>query len=218
MKAVEDAAKLLESLGHHVEEAEPSIDMMTMSMDWLGIWFAKCAAEIAQIREMTGCGNEGFELDNLAMAAFGHATRADQYLGFYQRSQLYSQQLADFHDRYDLWMTPTMAMEPARIGATETPAWQQKMLKGILKLRAEKLLLKSGIVEQMVKENMKYVPFTQLANLTGVPAMSVPLHWCESGLPMGVQFVGAHGDEGRLLCLAGQLEKARPWFDRVPDI
>lgn len=190
--------------------------MMAMSMDWLGIWFTKCASEVARVKQLTGCGDEGFELDTLAMAAFGHATRADEYLGFYQRGQLYAQQLADFHDRYDFWLTPTLALQPAAIGAAATPPWQQNALKVILKLRAGKLVMKSGLVEQMARENMKYVPFTQLANFTGVPAMSVPLHWCDSGLPMGVQFVGAHGDEGRLLGLAGQLEKAKPWFDRRP--
>jgi amidase len=218
VKAVENTARLLESLGHRVEEAAPSLDMMAMSMDWLGIWFTKCAAEVARVKELTGCGDEGFELDTLALAAFGHASRADDYLNFYQRGQLYSQQLADFHGRFDLWMTPTLAMEAAAIGASETPAWQRNTLKVILKLRAEKLVMKSGLIEQMVRENMKYVPYTQLANFTGVPAMSVPLHWCASGLPMGVQFVGTHGDEGKLLCLAGQLEAANPWFDRVPEI
>ena len=86
-------------------------------------------------------------LGTLAMAAFGHATSADDYLGFYQRGQLYSQQLADFHDRYDFWLTPTLAMQPAAIGASATPAWQQNALKVILKLRASKLVMKSGLVE-----------------------------------------------------------------------
>jgi len=173
--AVEDAARLLESLGHKVEQASPKMDMLAMSMDWLSMWFANCAASVDWVREETGCGNDGFELDTL---------------------------VAEFHQQYDLWLTPTLALQPARIGASETPAWQQRMLKVILKVGAEKLVMKTGLVEQMVKENLKYVPFTQLANVTGVPAMSVPLHWCESGLPLGVQLVGG----------------ARPWFNRMPDL
>ena len=184
--AVEDAARLLESMGHKVERASPKLNMLDMSMDWLSMWFANCAANVDWVREETGCGNDGFELDTLAMAAFGHATSAPDYVRCYQRWQGYSRALAEFHQQYDFWLTPTLALQPARIGASETPAWQQKMLKVILKVGAEKLVMKSGLVEQMAKENLKYVPFTQLANVTGVPAMSVPLHWCKSGLPMGV--------------------------------
>jgi amidase len=61
------------------------------------------------------------------------------------------------------------------------------------------------------------VPFTQLANLTGTPAMSVPLHWTADDLPIGVQFVARFGEEARLLQLARQLEQAKPWFSRLPS-
>ena len=84
--AVEDAARLLESLGHKVEQASPKMDMLAMSMDWLSMWFANCAASVDWVRE-AGCGNDGFELDTLAMAAFGHATSAPDYVRGYQRWQ-----------------------------------------------------------------------------------------------------------------------------------
>lgn len=217
-QAVHDAAKLLESLGHHVEEAEPQVDGLQLAKDFIVMWFANCAATVDQIKRDTGCGNAGFELDTLAMAAFGHCTKASHYVEGYLRWNDYTRKLGEFHQKYDLLLTPTMAMPPARIGEIATPSWQHAALRVILALRLERVLLATGIIEQMVQENLKWVPFTQIGNLTGVPAMSVPLHWTANGLPLGAHFVAAHGGEGLLFRLAGQLEQARPWAQRRPAL
>lgn len=217
VKAVEATAKLLESLGHHVEEAEPDINGERLAQDFLLMWFANCAATIDLVKEETGCGNAGFEQDTLAMDAFGRALRANEYVEGYLRWNDYVRQLAQFHQKYDLFMTPTLAMPPARIGEIVTPEWQHWARRIFVALGLSRLVLKSGIVEQMARENLKYVPFTQLGNLTGTPAMSVPLHWTEENLPLGMQFVAPPSGEGLLFRLAGQLEQAQPWFDRRPD-
>ena len=73
-------------------------------------------------------------------------------------------------------------------------------------------------MQQIARDNLTLVPFTQLANLTGTPAVSLPLHWTADGLPLGVQFVGPLGAEAWMLQLAAQLEQARPWFDRRPPV
>lgn len=220
VRAVEKAIVLLKDLGHEVEEAEPQVDGRQMCFDWLTVWFGQCAATVASVREKTGCGNDGFELDTLAMAAFGRTVSAEQYAicqGRWQHSMI---ALDTFLQGYDFLLTPTLATPPQKIGALDTPLWQQHAMKVILALRGEKLVMKSGMIEEAAIENLRHTPFTQYANITGVPAMSVPLHWCDSssgnGLPMGVQFVGGHGDEGKLLSLAAQLEQSAPWFHRTP--
>lgn len=218
VRAVEDAARLLASMGHHVEMAEPQVDGLQLAKDFIVMWFANCAATVDSIKAQLGCGNEGFELDTRAMAAFGHASRASDYVQGYLRWNQYTRKLADFHQKYDLFMTPTMALPPARVGEIVTPPLHRVALRIVLALGLEGLLLKSNIVEQMVQENLKWVPFTQIGNLTGVPCMSVPLHWTANGLPLGVHFLATHGGEGLLFRLAAQLEQARPWADKRPAI
>jgi len=72
--------------------------------------------------------------------------------------------------------------------------------------------------DALAEQFFSFMPYTPLFNATGQPAMSVPLYWNDAGLPIGMQFVCRYGDEATLFRLAGQLEKARPWFDCFPPI
>ena len=74
------------------------------------------------------------------------------------------------------------------------------------------------MLDQIIADNLSWVPYTQLANLTGRPAISVPLHWTNAGLPLGVQLVGRLGADGLLLQVAAQLEEAQPWFHRYAEL
>ena len=103
-------------------------------------------------------------------------------------------------------------------GEVKTPAWQIPMLKGLLKLDKAHLLAKGKLVEQLIKNNLQWVPFTQLANITGLPAMSVPLYWNKNNLPLGSQFIAPFGREDLLLQLAAQLEQAQPWNPKYSSI
>src|SRR6185436_4567586 len=154
--AVRNAARLLESLGHHVEEAQPDVNGLQLAQDFVVMWFANCAATADVIKAQTGCGNDGFELDTLAMVAFGHASRASDYVAGYMRWNDYTRKLGEFHQKYDLFMTPTMAQPPARVGQIVTPGWQQVAMRILLALRLSGLLLKGGFIEEMVRENLKW--------------------------------------------------------------
>ncbi|WP_255458648.1 amidase family protein [Nocardia sp. SYP-A9097] len=134
------------------------------------------------------------------------------------RWNLYTRSLADFHAGYDLLLTPTLAGPPLRIGQHRTPAIAEAVLSPLLRFGAGKLLSRSDFYADLVTRNLTAVPFTQLANITGRPAMSVPTHWTATGLPLGTQFVGPTGSEYLLLQLAAEIESARPWFERYPEI
>ncbi|MDB4974157.1 MAG: amidase [Myxococcaceae bacterium] len=217
VEAVEQAAHLLESLGHHVERGEPQLDFQRMARDFLRIWFAHIAEHVESARKLPGARWNDFEPDTLAMTALGHATSSVAYVESYLRWNDYARALGEFHAKFDLFMTPTTATPAPRVGEVQTPRWLDQLMRQVFALGLSGAVGRlPGAVDKVALDNLSYVPFTQLANLTGVPAMSVPLHVCQSGLPMGVQFVATHGGEGMLLSLAGQLERARPWSERAP--
>ncbi|HEX5659733.1 MAG TPA: amidase [Polyangiales bacterium] len=213
---VESAAKLLESLGHHVEPAEPALDGAQLARDFLRSWFVHLADTVEMVKRETRAGSDGFEGDTLAMYAVGRATSALEYLEGYHRFFGYGLALARFFTRYDLYLTPTVAGVAPRVGSVRTPPALAALMAGIFKARAGKVIaLARGQLYEVALENLRHVPFTQLANLTGTPAMSVPLHM-KGRLPIGVQFVGPMAGEGTLFALAGQLERAAPWGERFP--
>ncbi len=219
--AVHDAARLLQSLGHDVEEAAPEIDGALLARCYLHIYFGHVPAAMAQARA-AGAKSDEFELLTRVLETLGKATSGSALTAYQLRWNDHARALARYHQRFDLLLTPTLAHPPVRHGAGDPPRGQQIALDvlnrtGLLGLLA-RLGLLEGTIDQIATDSLRYVPFTQLANLTGTPAMSVPLHWTADGLPLGVQFVAPFGREDRLLQLARQLEAARPWFDRLPSL
>ncbi|MBA3780919.1 MAG: amidase [Nocardioides sp.] len=214
--AVEGAAKLLTELGHQVEEVSPPYDDEALARDFLTIWFAQLYGQVADVKMRLGSPDSHFEADTLASAELGRATGMLPLLRALQGVNDYIHSLAGFHQTYDYFLTPTLAKPPLPVLSTRTPDRLQKAARVVRKLRAGKLLAASGVMDEIISDNLGWVPYTQLANLTGRPAISVPLHWTDAGLPLGVQFVGRLGADGDLLRLAAQLEEAQPWVQRYP--
>lgn len=216
--AVDAAVAALEELGHHVEPAGEVVDDAALAKDFLTIWFVNAAWLLDEIRAQTGAGDDGFELDTRIMAAIGAGMSGVALQAAFAARDRYIAQLAAFHARCDLLLTPTLARPPLRIGELTTPRAAAAAARVVLRTRTSAVLTRVGIVDELVEKNLGWVPFTQMANVTGRPAMSVPLHWTADGVPMGAQFVAPLGGEGLLLRLARQLEQARPWGDRRPAL
>lgn len=216
--AVNNAARLLESLGHQVEVCEPDINWDQMFGDVMTMMYANAAHFVAKAQEMTGCGKDGFEPDTWLMARFGRALRADEYVDSLSRWQDYQRITNEFLAGYDAYMTPTVAYPPPLTGTNATPWHEQVVVDFLQSIGLSRTLLKSSKLKQKVRDVLTYIPFTELANLTGAPAMSVPLHWSADSLPLGVHFMAGPSQEAMLFRLAAQLEEARPWFNRVPPL
>jgi Asp-tRNA(Asn)/Glu-tRNA(Gln) amidotransferase A subunit family amidase len=216
--AVERAAALLADLGHQVEEVDPGYDDRQLGRDFLTIWFVHQAIEVARVKRETGAGDDGFERDTLMMAALGGTFSAVELQAAEERRSDYIAAVARLHEHHDLLLTPTLGEPPIRIGALRTPPALQGLGEALRRAGGARLLRRSGLIDQLVDRNLAWVPYTQLANVTGRPAISLPLHVTSEGLPMGVQLVGPLRSEELLLRLARQLERAAPWTTVPPSL
>lgn len=219
IQAVTNAAQLLSELGHDVEEDVPDYDGLELAKSYLTMVFAETAVELDHLRSMLGrkARRKDVEAVTWTLALLGRSFSAFEFAKAKNNWNTFSRAMQRFHQKYDIFVTPTIATPPPKIGETSPSSLEIFGVKIINFFGLGKMLKVSGIVDKMAKQMLETFPFTQLANLTGQPAMSVPLHWTGDGLPCGVQFMAPIGDEATLFRLAAQLEKAQPWFDKTAE-
>ncbi|MDZ4859388.1 MAG: amidase [Candidatus Hydrogenedentes bacterium] len=196
--AVHNAAKLCESLGHHVEEVFPSLDGPGLFHPFVTVFSAGPGWAIDGMALAAGVTPSQDKVEPLSWAMYEQMQQVSctQYLLSITYLQQVARQIAHFMKDYDLLLTPTVAQPPLPIGSYDSP---DDPMHGFM-------------VAGM------FAPFTPLCNFTGQPAMNVPLHWNAEGLPIGSHFVARFGDEATLFRLAAQLETARPWITKQPPI
>jgi amidase len=219
-KAVYETAKLLLQLGHDVEEDCPEIDGLKLANCYFTLYFGEVAAEIKQIEWMTGKQLKPSDIEPLTwtFGLLGRTISAGDFVFAKRYWNDAARAMGRFHQKYDLYLTPTVAYPPPKIGELKPRPLEMSLLKTLNSLGCGRLLTWSGISDKMAVEALVKFPFTQIANITGLPAMTVPLHWTADQLPIGVQFIAPFGDEATLFRLAAQLEKAKPWFDKMPSL
>ena len=163
------------------------------------IWASGLATVIDLIAKAAGKTPEREEFEGLtwSLYQFGKTITATQYQSCWVSLQGVSRQIAAWQQSYDAWITPVLATPPMRIGTLNFEETDLMKIWGPI---------------------ASYVPFTALQNMTGQPAISLPLAFSTSGLPIGVQLVGRFGEEHVLLQLAAQIEKAEPWNKKRPAV
>ena len=199
--ALESARRALKSLGHRVEDDRPAAlgdpEMTQHFMNVVTSWVA-AALEEWGARLGRPIAREGVEPATWALAELGRAVSAAQYIDTLRALSVYTRRMAGWWSGgFDLLVSPTMAAPPPRIGELAGPP--DDPLSALAKV-------------------MPLVPFTPPFNITGQPAISLPLHWGASGLPIGVQLVAAYGREDLLIRVASSLERSVAWRDRRPGI
>jgi len=220
VRAVEETVRLLEDIGHHVEEARPDIDGLALAKSYMSMYFGEVAADIDGLSKILGRKAVTGDVETMTwtLGLLGRTFSSGDMVSAMRQWDIAARKMGLFFEGYNLYLTPTNAYLPAKIGELLPKPAEVLMMKVVNSLKLGWLLKASGMVDQMAIRSLERSPFTQVANLCGLPAMSVPLHWSEAGLPCGSQFIAPFGDETTLFKLAGQLEKARPWFDKRPSL
>ena len=199
--AVEKAGRLLEELAHHVEESHPAaLEEAEMGEHFSAVVMAHAARNYDETGEILGRspGRDDFEAYTWSMMERGRELGAARYIAASEWLQTWSRRVAGWwSDGFDLLVTPTLAEPPPPLGTLSSA---------------------SGPPEEVLDRVLGLIPFTPAYNVTGQPALSLPLHWSESGLPVGVQLVAASGREDLLIAVASRLEEAAPWIERRPPL
>lgn len=195
--AVEAAAELCRSLGHQVREQRASIDGPQFSADFTLLWAAGAAEVVALVQSQAPGAPLDQLLEQLTLDLANHAAQQgpEALQAAIGRLQTVEAQYASMFERMDVYLTPVLGKPPVPLGQI------------------------AGSQGMAVFDTLPdYVGYTPLQNIAGAPAMSVPLAWSAGGLPIGVHFSAAKGQERRLLELAYELEQARPWAHRRPGV
>jgi amidase len=198
-RAVEETARRLEDLGHHVVEDDPAYDEEVLLDPMVTIWSVGNVTDHDLVASRIGRAprDDELEITTWELVERGRKVSAVELVHAVDLIHTASRAIAPFFDRYDAWLTPTLAQPPLPLG---------------------RLNKSYGGADEWWRFDLSFNPWNSIANLTGNPAMSVPLASDDKGLPIGVLFTGRYGDEATLLRLAGQLERSYGWAGRFPPV
>lgn len=218
--AFDDTVKLLADLGHEVVDAAPPVEREAFSMAFLTALAGELRADIEFTAKTFGVKIRpgDYDASSFGMGLLGEGFTASDLITAHRYLTLSARSILGFFEDVDVLMTPVLSTLPVKIGALQPSAMEKKLLTVLGYVGGGRLLKKLGIAEQLAAQTFEFIPWTPVFNVTGQPAMSVPMGWSPEGLPIGMQFVGRFADENTLFSLAGQLEQVRPWKDRRPPL
>ena len=198
--AAENTAKLLESLGHRVETAYPEALDEQWGAPFGTIVLAHSARTAEDVADALGreVGPGDFERYTWDLMNRGRSIGVTEYIAALEWLERWERRLAAWWaEGFDLLLTATLSAPPPPLG---------------------QLCSAAADPDEVYRRVIDLIPYTPVANVTGQPGISLPLHWSEDGLPVGVHLMPAYGREDVLLSVASQLEQAQPWIDKLPPV
>lgn len=212
------AANICEDFGHQVEPTAWNFEGRALMRAFLRIVMHYTHRDVQAIATLLDVrkADLAIELNTTFMSAAGSGISHEevtQSLAVWEKA---SSQLSELHQQFDVILTPTVATPPLHSDALDPSAFEKLLMKVLLVTGLAKRSVNDKSLEMLIDKSLYQTPFTPIANMTGQPAMSVPLYWDEHGLPHGAHFMAKAGDDGTLLMLAHQLEREKPWADRLP--
>ena len=220
VKAIAQAVQLLKSLGHEVVEVELPYKKEVLTELLYAMVYGETSATLDYIGEQRGRKPQRSEVEpnTWLLYKLGKSFSANAFALAKLKWNEVNRKLADFHKQYDLLLTPTLGMRPFKIGAMNNPPLEEISLRILNALGISSIIRYTGMIEKIAEQTFSWIPYAPLANITGQPAMTVPLYSSSENLPIGIMFTAPLGDEATLFQLGAQLEKAQPWFNQVPQI
>lgn len=218
VRAVTETAELLTSLGHDVVELDLPIDREELANAYLVVMSAGIGAIIADVERMTGRKPKAdmFELPTWFLKQVSDTMTARELEGARQVIGRVTRRLGHlFTDQIDVHVTPTMAHPPVKVFELAPSHQERAALAALRRMPMAPGVVLRKALDQLAANSFEKTANTMLYNMTGQPAMSVPLHWTPDGLPVGLQFAASYGADGLLFQLAGQLEEAKPWQPKL---
>jgi amidase len=214
--AVDNSAQLCTELGHHVDESKLPIDTEELLEAFAVLMCAETSVAVEYFKEVMKRKPRSNELEftTKMLARLGKHYTAEEFSWAMSVFDKVTRQVGKFHQDYDVILTPTLAKPPIK-NKTFNPYQYQKSILNLFACLPTDRLFKSALVE-LIAKGFQFNPYNVLFNISGQPAMSVPLYWNRQNLPIGSQFAARFGDEKTLFQLARQLEKLRPWQHRIP--
>jgi amidase len=215
-RAILEAVELCKRLGHEVVEAQPMLDKARLRETY----FVIVATSIAQDLDMASrrlnkvLRRKFFEPSTWFLYVLGQQLRAADLSGAIFQMRQVGQNLASFFETYDVFITSTMGAPPSPVGELQPTFFERTALAAMSALPSRKVMMTA--IGELAAEMLAKTPNTQLFNMSGTPAINLPISMSEKNVPIGVQFATRYGDEETLLALAQKLEEATCWDRRAP--